>query len=157
VACSSSWKYSKEVPIASCNSSNWSCLKQRGTPQVKPSLRAHICGQDVAHPFIEQLLASILQAFPTLFNTSPLLQHTGNFGVDLVDSADQFVAHVEVLRHARQVLSEVRFLTMRYRAINQREPVVELLWGLDGLLWVKGMHRGCSCNCWWTRTWGGRT
>jgi len=94
-------------------------------------------------------LASVLQAFPTLLNTYPLIQHTGNFGVDLVDAAGQLVAHVEVLRHARQVLSEVRFLTMRHRTINKREPVVELLWSLYGLLGMKGMRRGCS-GCWRT-------
>jgi len=94
-------------------------------------------------------LASVLQAFPTLLNTSPFIQHTGNFGVDLVNAADQFVAHVEVLRHTRQVLSEVRLLTMRNRAINQGEPVIELLWSLDGLLGMKGMRRGCN-TCRWT-------
>jgi hypothetical protein len=94
-------------------------------------------------------LASVLQAFPTLLNTFPLIQHTGHFRIDLVDAADQLVAHVEVLRHARQVLSEVRFLTMRHRAVNQGEPVIELLWSLDGLLGMKGMRRGCN-GCWWT-------
>jgi hypothetical protein len=94
-------------------------------------------------------LASFLQAFSTLLNTSPFIQHTGNFGIDLVDTADQLVAHVEVLRHARQVLSEVRFLTMRHRAINQGEPVIELLWSLNGLFGMKGMRRDCS-GCWWT-------
>jgi len=40
------------------------------------------------YPFIEQLLAGVLKAFPTLFDASPLIQHTRNFGVDLVDAPD---------------------------------------------------------------------
>jgi len=50
----------------------------------------------VTHAFIEQFLARILQAFPTLLNASPFIQHAGNLGIDQVDAADQPVAHVQV-------------------------------------------------------------
>src|SRR6266849_156258 len=47
-------------------------LLKKDTPQVKPlPARAHIWDLDDTHLFIEWLLASVLQAFPTLLNTSP--------------------------------------------------------------------------------------
>lgn len=52
------------------------------------------------HPFVEQLLARVLQAFPALLDAFPLVQHTRNFGIDLIDATDEPVARVEVFRDA---------------------------------------------------------
>jgi hypothetical protein len=52
--------------------------------------------QGATHAFIEQLLARVLQAFPTLLDASPFIQHAGNLGIDQVDVTDQPVTHVEV-------------------------------------------------------------
>jgi hypothetical protein len=44
--------------------------------------------QGATHAFIEQLLARVLQAFPTLLDASPFIQHAGNLGIDQVDVTD---------------------------------------------------------------------
>jgi hypothetical protein len=108
---------------------------------------------DETHPFIKQLLAGLLQAFPTLLDASPLIQHAGNFSIDLVDATDQPVAHVEMFGHTQEVLPEVRLLAVRNRTINQRKPVVKLLRCLDRLLRMKGMCVGSGGRA---RAWGGR-
>ena len=46
----------------------------------------------------------------------------------MIGAADEFVAYIEVLREAQQVLPKVRFLAERDRNdLSAREPVVELL------------------------------
>ena len=89
------------------------------------------------HPFIKQFLARVLQALSTLLNAFPRIHHPRNFSVDLVDTADESVAHIEVLRNAQQVLPIVCLLAVRDRTIYQRKPVVELLRRLHWLRWVK--------------------
>ena len=85
------------------------------------------------HPFIRQLLAGVLQTFPALLDAPPLIQHaTSDIGIDLADAADEPVAHVEVLRHAQEVLPEVR-----HGVVDERKPVVELLRVLDRLLGIE--------------------
>ena len=74
----------------------------------------HVSQGARTYPFVQQLLAGILQAFPTLFYAPPLFQHAQNFGVDLVYATDQSVAHVEVFRYTQEVLPEVSLLTMRH-------------------------------------------
>ena len=109
--------------------------------------------QGGTHAFIEQLLTRVLQAFPTLLDASPFIQHAGNLGVDQVDATNQPVAHVEVFGYTQEVLPKVGLLAMRHRTVNQREPVVKLLRSLHRL---SGMERVGVGSGWWTRTWGGR-
>jgi hypothetical protein len=135
-----------------CNSTSWSYQKHITSRNVQKVLYASQSAR--TYPFVQQLLAGILQAFPTLFYAPPLFQHARNLGVDLVDAADQPVAHVEVFRYAQEVLPEVSLLTMRHRAVNQSEPVVKLLRCLDRLFW---MERVRVRSGWWMRTRGGGT
>ena len=89
------------------------------------------------HAFFEQLFTSVLQTLPTLFHASPTLQHTLDFLVDLIYSLNQSVACFQVLRDTGEMCTKVGFLTMRHRAVDESEPVVELLRGLYGVLGVQ--------------------
>lgn len=42
-----------------------------------------------------------------------------------------------MFRYALQMCAIVRLLAVRDRPINECEPVIELLWRLDRLLWVE--------------------
>jgi hypothetical protein len=145
VACSSSWKYSNRAPISSVISSNRSYRpKQLSVIAKSPK------GRRETYSFFQQLLTGIFQTFSALFNTSPLLEHPIHLHINLVDPLHQLIAITQVLRDIGNVRTKVCFLAMRDRSIYQREPVVELLWCLDGLLRVQCM-RG-ECRRWTCRT-----
>lgn len=65
------------------------------------------------HPFLEQQLASILQTFPALLDTSPPLQHAFHLLLHLVNAFHERIAGLEVVGYTRQMRAEVRFLAMR--------------------------------------------
>ena len=90
-------------------------------------------------PLLQQLLARVLQTLPTLLDRPPPLEHVLYFPVNLIYPLNEPVACLQVARHAFQVSANVRFLAMGYGAVNEREPIIELLRCLDLLLWMKRM------------------
>ena len=103
--------------------------------------RQAIIAKDDTHAFLKQLFASILQTLPTFFYTSPALQHPLDLLVDLIDPLRQRVACFQVGCDAGEMCAKVGFLAMRHRAVYKREPVVELLRGLYGVLGVQRAAR----------------
>lgn len=70
-----------------------------------------------------------------------------NITINLVNPLRQTVARLQMLRHARHMRPKVRLLTVHDRAIDEREPVVELLRRLHGLLGVERMRSRARAQC----------
>lgn len=105
------------------------------------------------YTFFEQLFTSTLQALAALLNQLPLVQHPIHRRVYLVYALYEAVASLEMFRHALKVGAVVSFLAMCDRPVDKREPVIELLWCLDGLFWVESIRRRAAreSRVWCTR------
>ena len=104
--------------------------------KAEDEVRALSWGEREAYLLHKQPFASILQALSTFLDPSPTLQHIRNFTFQQCYPLQNTVAHLDMVGDRLQVSVKVRFLTSGNRLVDQREPVVELLRGLDGLLWV---------------------
>ena len=93
-------------------------------------------GQRRAHPFLEELLASILQASAAFFHRPPAQKHVFHFSVYLVYPLDQSIACFQMIGDGAEVCADMRFLTVRNGAVYESKPVIKLLRCLNRLLWM---------------------